>query len=92
MTKQEFYKIMQKLGIAYKKTFEKEEYQVWYDEFKKTDLEEFEAAINKTIKEVIFIPKVADVRARIAVNPIDYYINDKYRNLYKNLEWGKFVS
>ena len=53
---------------------------------------EFEKAIEKTIQEVKFIPKIADIRARIERNPIDYYIKDPRRILYKNLEWGKFVD
>ena len=62
------------------------------EEFKKTDIKHFEKAIEKTIQEVKFIPKIADVRARIAVNPIDYYVDDTRRNLYKNLEWGEFID
>ena len=62
------------------------------EEFKNTDKTEFETAIERTIQEVKFIPKIADIRARIAVNPIDYYVKDPRRNLYKNLEWGEFIN
>ena len=56
------------------------------------DKAEFEKAIDKTIKEIKFTPKIADVRARIKVNPNDYYINDPYAYLYKNLEWCQIVK
>ena len=80
------------IGEAKKNGVTKEEMTVWYEEFKSTDKTEFEKAIEKTIQEVKFIPKIADIRARIERNPIDYYIKDPRRILYKNLEWGKFVD
>lgn len=92
MNKEEFKKQIAKIQTAYNKIFIKEEMTVWYEEFKKTDIKHFEKAIERTIQEVKFIPKIADVRARIAVNPIDYYGDDPKRNLYKNLEWGEFID
>lgn len=92
MNKEEFKKQIAKIQTAYNKIFTKEEMTVWYEEFKKTDIKHFEKAIEKTIQEVKFIPKIADIRARIAVNPIDYYVDDTRRNLYKNLEWGEFID
>ena len=91
MNKQEFYKNIQKIETAYNKKFSKEELMLWFKEFMTTEAREFEKAVNKTIKEVKFTPKIADVRARIAVNPNDYYVDDPKRNLYKNLEWGEFI-
>lgn len=87
MKKEEFDKEMIKIQTVYNKKFTREELQLWAKEFMTTDIKEFEKAIDKTIKEVRFTPKIADVRSRIAVNPNDYYINDKYSYLYKNLEW-----
>ena len=92
MNKQEFYKNIQKIETAYNKKFSKEELMLWFKEFMTTEAREFEKAVNKTIKEVKFTPKIADVRARIAVNPNDYYVDDPKRNLYKNLEWGEFID
>ena len=92
MNKEDFKKQISKIQTAYNKIFTKEEMTVWYEEFKKTDIKHFEKAIEKTIQEVKFIPKIADIRARIAVNPIDYYVDDPKRNLYKNLEWGEFID
>ncbi len=86
MNKDEFKIQISKIQIAYNKIFTKEEMILWYEEFKKTDIKEFEKAIDKTIREVKFMPKIADIRSRIAVNPNDYYINDPYIHLYKNLE------
>lgn len=86
MNKDEFKIQISKIQIAYNKIFTKEEMILWYEEFKKTDIKEFEKAIDKTIREVKFMPKIADIRSRIAVNPNDYYINDTYVHLYKNLE------
>ena len=91
MNKQEFYSFMQKIETAYNKKFSKEELILWFKEFMNTSKVEFEKAIDKTIKELIFMPKIADVRARIAINPNDYYINDPYTYLYKNLEWCEFI-
>ena len=92
MKKEEFDKEMIKLQTAYSKKFTKEELHLWFKEFIATDIKEFQEAINKTIKEVKFIPKIADIRARIAVNPNDYYANDKYSHLYKNLEWCEIMK
>ena len=92
MNKQEFYKNMKKIEIAYSKKFDKEELTLWFKEFMSTDIKEFEKAVDKTIKEVRFTPKIADIRARIEVNPNDYYTNDKYSYLYKNLEWCELVK
>lgn len=92
MNKDEFKRQISKIQTAYNKIFTKEEMTVWYEEFKSTDKIEFEKAIEKTIQEVKFIPKIADIRARIEKKPIDYYIKDPRRILYKNLEWGKFVD
>ena len=92
MNKQNFYENIQKIETAYNKKFSKKELILWYEEFKKVNIKEFEKAIDKTIREVTFIPKIADVRSRIAVNPNDYYINDPYAYLYKNLEWCQIVK
>lgn len=92
MNKQEFVKILEKIEIAYNKKFTQREYEMWFEEFKKVDIDEFKKAIDKTIKELSFTPKIADVRSRIAVNPNDYYINDPYAYLYKNLEWCEIVK
>ena len=92
MNKQEFYKNIQKIETAYNKKFSKEELMLWFKEFMTTEAREFEKAVNKTIKKVKFTPKIADVRARITVNPNDYYTNDPYAYLYKNLEWCELVK
>lgn len=92
MNKQEFYKSIQKIETAYNKKFDREELTLWFKEFMNTDIKEFEKAVDKTIKEVIFTPKIADVRSRIAINPNDYYTNDKYAYLYKNLNWCELVK
>ena len=92
MNKQEFYKSIQKIETAYNKKFDREELTLWFKEFMNTDIKEFQKAVDKTIKEVIFTPKIADVRSRIAINPNDYYTNDKYAYLYKNLKWCELVK
>lgn len=90
MNKQEFYNNIKKIEIAYNKKFNKDKLELWFKEFLTTDIKEFEKAVDKTIKEVVFEPKIADIRARIATNPNDYYI-DEYAHLYKNLEWCEIV-
>lgn len=92
MNKEEFKRQVSKIQTVYNKIFTKEEMTVWYEEFKNIDKAKFEKAIERTIQEVRFIPKIADIRARIVANPADYYVNDPRRNLYKNLEWGEFVD
>jgi len=86
MNKQELYNNVKKIEVAYNKKFNKDELDLWFKEFMTTDIKEFEKAVNKTIKESIYTPNIADIRARIAVNPNDYYI-DEYAYSYKNLEW-----
>ena len=92
MNKQEFYKNMQEIETAYNKKFSKEELMLWFKEFMTTETSEFGKAVDKTIKEIKFTPKIADIRARIKVNPNDYYTNDPYAYLYKNLEWCQKVK
>ena len=88
MDKEEFKKQIAKIQTAYNKKFNKEELILWFNEFQNVSIDEFKKAIDKTIREVEFIPNIADVRARINVNPNDYYMNDPYSYLYKNWEWG----
>lgn len=92
MQKEEFKKEMLKIQTAYNKKFTQEELQLWFEKFMTTDIKEFEKAVDKTIKELSFVPKIADIRVRIAVNPNDYYINDPYAYLYKNLEWCEMIK
>ena len=92
MSKEEFKKEIIKIQTAYNKEFSKEELILWFKEFMATDIKEFQKAIDKTIKEIKFTPKIADVRARIKVNPNDYYAYDPYAYLYKNLEWCEIVK
>ena len=92
MQKEEFKKEIQKIQTAYNKKFTKEELKLWFKEFITTDAEEFKKAVDKIIQEVKFTPKIADIRTRIAVNPNDYYTNDPYAYLYKNLEWCELVK
>ena len=92
MIREDFEKQMLKIQIAYNKKFSSDELKLWFKEFMATDVKEFEKAIDKTIREVIFTPNIADIRSKIAVNPNYYYIDDPYAYLYKNLEWGKFVK
>lgn len=90
MTREEFEGQMIKIQTAYNKKFTSDELKLWLKEFMTTDIKEFEKAVDKTIKETPYIPKIADIRPRIAVNPNDYYI-DEYAHLYKNLEWCEIV-
>lgn len=92
MKREEFDKEMIRIQTAYSKKFTKDELQLWFKEFMAIDIKEFEKAVDKTIKELIFTPKIADVRARIAVNPNDYYAKDPYAYLCKNLEWCELVK
>lgn len=92
MDKKVFSETIKKIQSAYKKEFTTDELKLWYEEFKTTDEEEFKKAITKTIQEVKYIPKIAEVRARVEVNPNDYYTKDQYRYLYKNNEWGEFID
>ncbi len=92
MNKEEFKKEIAKLQVAYGKQFTQQEKTLWFKEFMTVDIREFEQAINKTIKEVVFIPNIADVRTRIAINPNDYYTSDTYAYLYKNLQWSSIVK
>lgn len=91
MNKEEFKKEIAKIQVAYNKQFTQEEKRLWFKEFMMTDIKEFEKGVNKTIKELIYTPNIADIRTRIAVNPNDYYI-DEYVHLYKNLEWCEIVK
>ncbi len=84
MNKQEFYKNIQKIETAYNKKFSKEELMLWFKEFMTTETSEFEKAVNKTIKEIKFTPKIADVRARMTISRDGHYINDPFVNLYTN--------
>jgi hypothetical protein len=88
----EFSKEIKKIETAYNKEFNKDETIMWFQEFQNISAKEFGKAVDQIIKTNKFIPKIADIRARIAVNPIDYYVKDPRRNLYKNLEWGEFID
>jgi hypothetical protein len=87
MNKEAFKKEIAKLQVAYNKRFTQEEKGLWFKEFMTVDTKEFEKAVNKTIKEIPYIPKIADIRARITANS-----NDPYAYLYKNLEWCETIK
>ena len=84
MNKEEFKNQIARVQIAYNKIFSREEMMLWYEEFRNEDKTEFEKAINKTIKEVVYKRKVADVRARMTISRDGHYINDPFVNLYTN--------
>lgn len=92
MEKAEFMQIMNKLKVAYNKNYTADEYKMWFEEFKNSNLEDFKYAVDKTIKELSFVPKISDIRARMKHNEADYYLNNEYAKLYKNLEWCKIVK
>lgn len=84
MNKEEFKNQITRIQIAYNKVFSREEMLLWYEEFRDEDKSEFEKAISRTIKEIAYIPKIADVRARMAISRDEYYINDPLSYLYAN--------
>ena len=92
MNKEDVKRQLGKIQIAYNKQFTQEEARMWFQEFQNISAEEFGKTVDQIIKTNKFTPKIADIRSRIAVNPNDYYINDSYAHLYKNLEWGEFVD
>lgn len=92
MNKLEFYKNMQKIETAYNKKFDKQELQLWFNEFKDTEINKFTSAINEHLKTNKFAPRIADVWDKLGERPITHYTNDPYSYLYKNLEWCEIVK
>ena len=92
MNKQEFFIIIQKMEVAYNKKFGKDELTLWFSKFNKIPKEEFEKAVDDLIRENKFIPKISEVETKIIQNSNRKYTDDPYRHLYKNNEWGEFVS
>ena len=92
MTKQEFYKIMQKIEMTYNKRFTKEELQLWFDEFKDISIIKFANSINEHIKKDKFPPRIADIWDKLGMKSMTYFTNDPYGYLYKNLEWCEIVN
>ena len=43
--------------------------------------------MSKTIKEVKFIPKIADVKSRLGNSLHQNHRKEEFKSLYKNLEW-----
>lgn len=91
MDKEEFKEEIGKLQVAYNKFFTQEEKRMWFKEFKNISKEEFKKVIDEIIKTNKFIPKIADIKAKISENTYRYYADDPYAYLYKNLEWCQIV-
>ncbi len=92
MNKEQFKKEILKIQVTYNKIFNQEEMRLWFQEFQNISVEEFEKAVDQIIKTNKFIPKIADIKAKISENTYRYYSEDPRRNLYKNLEWGEFID
>lgn len=85
----EFSKEIKKIEVAYNKKFNKSEIIMWFEEFKNISAEEFKRTIEEIIKTNKFVPKIADIKAKISENTYRYYADDPYVHLYKNLECAK---
>lgn len=88
MTKEQFIKEISKIQTAYKKPLNQNELKLWFGTFEKMDLNVFKNAIDKTIKESKFMPKIADVVSKIESNAA----TDPYAYLYKNNEWCELIK
>ena len=87
MQKTEIKKQMIKLQTAYNKKFTSDELKMWFEEFQNISSNNFENAVSRTIKEVKFIPKIADIRSRLEDSLHKNHTKEEYKSLYKNLEW-----
>lgn len=92
MNKEQFKVEIGKIQVAYNKRFTQEESRMWFKEFQNISVEEFGKAIDKTIKQNKFIPKISDIKSKISENTYRYYADDPYSHLYKNNEWGQFLN
>lgn len=88
MTKEEFKKQITKIQTAYNRVFSTDEMRLWFSNFEYLTVKEFEKAVDKTIQELTFFPKIADVRVRIENNPA----TDPYAYLYINNQWAELVK
>ena len=87
MQRIEFQEQMIKLQTAYNKKFTSEELRIWFDEFKNISSDSFKNAVSKTIKELKFTPKIADIKTRLEDSLHKNHTKEEFRGLYKNSEW-----
>lgn len=88
MTKEDFIKQITKIQTAYNKSFTQNELRLWFNNFEKMNIKDFGIAVDKTIKELTFMPKIADIVCRIENNSA----TDPYAYLYKNNQWAELVK
>ena len=79
----EFSKIMQYLAIAYDKDLNEEKLAVWYDFFKKYDVETFKNGILQAISKCKYYPSIAEVKEIITMQ------STPQANLKADEEWEK---
>ena len=87
MQRKDFVEQMIKIQTAYNKKFSSEELKLWFEEFKNVSADNFKNSVSKTIKEVKFIPKIADVKSRLGKSVHQNHRKEEFKSLYKNLEW-----
>ncbi len=87
MQRKDFVEQMIKIQTAYNKKFSSEELKLWFEEFKNVSADNFKNSVSKTIKEVKFIPKIADVKSRLGNSLHQNHRKEEFKSLYKNLEW-----
>lgn len=87
MQRKDFVEQMIKIQTAYNKKFSSEELKLWFEEFKNVSADNFKNSVSKTIKEVKFIPKIADVKRRLGNSLHQNHRKEEFKSLYKNLEW-----
>ena len=83
MDVKDFSRIMQYLETAYDKELSEEKLAVWYDFFKKYDLETFKKGILQAINQCKYHPSIAEVKEIITMQ------STQIANLKADDEWEK---
>lgn len=83
MSPQDFAKVMNFLGQAYNKEFDRNQLNVWYTFFESETIEDFKAAITRLISKNKFIPSIAEIKEEINT------LHHSFLQLTADDEWHK---
>lgn len=86
MTKEEFFKGMTYLGVAYNKEIPEKQIEIWYEFFANVKYDDFRSAVKRIVQKQNFLPTVADLKRELAkiTNPmLQLNAEEEFENVRK---------
>lgn len=85
MSKEDFLKVITRLGMAYNKNFDNSTMALWYDYLKDCDYEILKATVKRVILNNKYMPSIAELKEEYAIENSNKYLitlNKMYNSGY----------